>query len=143
MLRTVGTGTFGRVKLVQHTIDGGMFALKCMNKSEIVALHQERNTLAEKNLLHECARCPFILQLLQTFNRPNQIFMLTEFVQGGELWSYIYEKRGTVPRAVDGGFETGTVQFLFLNVFLVMFLLFFIEFFIGVFILFLLCRWRV
>ena len=118
LLRTVGTGTFGRVKLVQHTIDGGMFALKCMNKSEIVALHQERNTLAEKNLLHECARCPFILQLLQTFNRPNQIFMLTEFVQGGELWSYIYEKRGTVPRAVDGGFETGTFEFLiffFLN----------------------------
>ena len=115
-LRTVGTGTFGRVKLVQHVTDGGMYALKCMNKSEIVALHQERNTLAEKNLLHDCARCPFILQLLQTFNRPNQIFMLTEFIQGGELWSYIYEKRHAVPRAIDGGFEMSAVQFYAANV---------------------------
>ena len=115
-LRTIGTGTFGRVKLVQHSVDGVMFALKCMNKSEIVNLHQERNTLAEKNLLNDCSRCPFILQLLQTFNTPNQIFMLTEFVQGGELWSYIYEKRGAVPRAVDGGFEMHAVQFYAANV---------------------------
>lgn len=115
-LRTVGTGTFGRVKLVQHSGDKSLFALKCMNKSEIVALHQERNTLAEKNLLHDCARCPFILQLLQTFNRPNQIFMLTEFIQGGELWSYIYEKRGAVPRAMDGGFDMSAVKFYAANV---------------------------
>ena len=115
-LRTIGTGTFGRVKLVQHSVDGVMFALKCMNKMKIVSLHQERNTLAEKNLLNDCSRCTFILQLLQTFNTPNQIFMLTEFIQGGELWSYIYEKRGAVPRAVDGGFEMHAVQFYAANV---------------------------
>ena len=115
-LRTVGTGTFGRVKLVQHMGDGGMYALKCMNKSEIVALHQQKNTLAEKILLHDCAKCPFVLQLFQTFNRPNQIFMLTEFIQGGELWSYIYEKKDAVPRAVDGGFDVNAVKFYAANV---------------------------
>ena len=115
-LRTVGTGTFGRVKLVQHIGNGGMYALKCMNKSEIVALHQEKNTLAEKILLHACAKCPFVLQLFQTFNRPNQIFMLTEFIQGGELWSYIYEKKGAVPRAMDGGFSMRAVRFYAANV---------------------------
>ena len=117
-LRTVGTGTFGRVKLVQHVGNGGMYALKCMNKSEIVALHQEKNTLAEKLLLHDCAKCPFVLQLFQTFNRPNQIFMLTEFIQGGELWSYIYEKKGAVPRAADGGFSMRAVKFYAANVLL-------------------------
>jgi CRP-like cAMP-binding protein len=115
IMRTVGTGTFGRVKVVQH-LDGSMYALKCMNKAEIVALHQEKNTLAEKNLLHDCAKCPFVLQLYQTFNRANQIFMLTEFVQGGELWSYIYEKKGAVPRAPDGGFEVEAVKFYSANV---------------------------
>ena len=115
VMRTVGTGTFGRVKVVQH-MDGSMYALKCMNKAEIVALHQEKNTLAEKNLLHYCAKCPFILQLYQTFNRANQIFMLTEFVQGGELWSYIYEKKGAVPRAPDGGFDVNAVKFYAANV---------------------------
>ena len=116
VLRTVGTGTFGRVKLVQHVKDEGLYALKCMNKCEIVALHQEKNTLAEKNLLFSCSKCPFVLQLHQTFNSPNQIFMLTEFIQGGELWSYIYEKRGAVPRAMDGGFEMSAVKFYAANV---------------------------
>jgi protein kinase A len=74
-IRTIGTGTFGRVKLVQHCKSGGIFALKCMNKSEIVTLHQERNTLAEKNLLYDCAGCRFILRLIRTFNLPNQVFM--------------------------------------------------------------------
>lgn len=115
VMRTIGTGTFGRVKVVQ-CLDGSMYALKCMNKAEIVALHQEKNTLAEKNLLHDCAKCPFVLQLYQTFNRANQIFMLTEFVQGGELWSYIYEKKGSVPRAPDGGFDVSAVKFYAANV---------------------------
>ena len=54
-----------------------------MNKSEVVESHQEKNVLAEKNLLFECSYCTFILQLMQTFNFPNQIVMVMEFVQGG------------------------------------------------------------
>ena len=57
--------------------------MKFMNKSEVVESHQEKNVLAEKNLLFECSYCTFILQLMQTFNFPNQIVMVMEFVQGG------------------------------------------------------------
>jgi serine/threonine protein kinase/CRP-like cAMP-binding protein len=118
MLRTIGTGTFGRVKVVQHVPTGKVFALKCMNKTEIVASHQERNIMAEKNLLFECSRCPFVLGLMQTFNHPNQIFMLMEFIQGGELWSYVYEKQDAVPRTAAGGFEMSAVKFYSANVIL-------------------------
>jgi signal-transduction protein with cAMP-binding, CBS, and nucleotidyltransferase domain len=76
IMRTVGTGTFGRVKMVQHIPSGKVCALKCMNKSEIVSSHQERNIMAEKNLLFECSSCPFVLQLLQTYNSKNKIMML-------------------------------------------------------------------
>ena len=118
IMRTVGTGTFGRVKMVQHIPSGKVCALKCMNKSEIVSSHQERNIMAEKNLLFECSSCPFVLQLLQTYNSKNQIMMLMEFVQGGELWSYIYEKTTLLPRNPLGGFEMGTVKFYAANVIL-------------------------
>ena len=77
------TGTFGRVKLVVHTPTNTVAAMKFMNKSEVVESHQEKNVLAEKNLLFECSYCTFILQLMQTFNFPNQIVMVMEFVQGG------------------------------------------------------------
>ena len=118
IMRTVGTGTFGRVKMVQHIPSGKVCALKCMNKSEVVTSHQERNIMAEKNLLFECSTCPFVLQLLQTYNSKNQIMMLMEFVQGGELWSYIYEKTTLLPRNPLGGFEMNTVKFYAANVIL-------------------------
>lgn len=118
MMRTIGTGTFGRVKVVQHVPSGTVCALKCMNKTEIVASHQEKNIMAEKNLLFECSSCPFVLGLLQTYNHTNQIFMLMEFIQGGELWSYIYEKTDTVPRSTTGGFEMTAVKFFAANVLL-------------------------
>lgn len=89
-----------------------------MNKTEVVASHQEKNIMAEKNLLFECSSCPFVLALLQTYNHPNQIFMLMEFIQGGELWSYIYEKTDTVPRSTAGGFEMTAVKFYAANVLL-------------------------
>jgi serine/threonine protein kinase len=82
-----------------------------MNKTEIIASHQERNIMNEKNLLFECSSCPFILALYQTFNQPDQIMMLMEFIQGGELWSYIYEKTNTVARNAAGGFEMSAVKF--------------------------------
>ena len=116
-MRTIGTGTFGRVKLVQHN-SGKVCALKCMKKSEIISSHQEKNIMNEKNLLFECATCPFILALLQTYNQPNQIMMLMEFIQGGELWSYIYEKTNTVKRNTAGGFEMSAVKFYAANVIL-------------------------
>ena len=118
IMRTIGTGTFGRVKMVQHIPSGKVCALKCMNKSEVVASHQERNIMAEKNLLFECSSCPFVLQLLQTYNTKNQIMMLMEFVQGGELWSYIYEKTTLLPRNPSGGFEIPTAKFYAANVIL-------------------------
>lgn len=85
IMRTVGTGTFGRVKMVQHIPTGQVCALKCMNKSEVLASHQERNIMAEKNLLFECSSSAFILRLLQTYNHPNQIMMLMEFIQVNAL----------------------------------------------------------
>mmetsp|Transcript_12273 Transcript_12273/g.11105 ORF Transcript_12273/g.11105 Transcript_12273/m.11105 type:complete len:832 (+) Transcript_12273:78-2573(+) len=118
VMRTVGTGTFGRVKLVQHKATKLVYALKCMNKSEIIASHQERNIMNEKNLLFECINCPFILKLLQTYNYLNQIFMLMEFIQGGELWSYIYEKLETIPRNSISGFTLDAVKFYSANVIL-------------------------
>jgi cGMP-dependent protein kinase len=118
ILRTIGTGTFGRVKLVQHVPSGRACALKTMNKADVVASHQETNIMAEKNLLFLCSGSPFVLSLLQTFNFPNQIFMLMEFIQGGELWTYIYEKTNTVERNAAGGFVISAAKFYAANVIL-------------------------
>lgn len=113
VLRTLGAGTFGRVKLVHLAKTGETFALKCMQKTQICATHQQRNVMTEKGVLYECSKFPFILNLVCTYNTPDQLMMLTELVQGGELWSYVYlrEPQASIPKTAMGGFYPDTARF--------------------------------
>lgn len=89
-----------------------------MKKREVVERHQDANILSEKSLLFLCSSCPFILKLYQTFQSPGTLYMLMEFVQGGELWSYIYDdkKKHVLPRGPHRGFTDETVRFYAANV---------------------------
>lgn len=107
---TLGTGTFGRVKLVEHRPTGRAMALKCMQKAQIIQAHQEKNVVAEKDILLECQH-PCIINLYRTFQDSNSIFMLLELVQGGELWTLLYQNMAALPRTKYQGYETGTAQF--------------------------------
>ena len=88
-LAILGSGTFGRVSLVQEYNSKKIFALKVMLKTEIVAHKQQSNVLNEKNIMVECDH-PFILRLFQTFKDARKLYMLFEFVQGGELFAVIH-----------------------------------------------------
>ena len=88
-LAVLGSGTFGRVSLVQEIHSKKIFALKAMLKSEIVAHKQQNNVLNEKNVMAMCDH-PFILRLFQTFKDVRKLYMLFEFVQGGELFAVIH-----------------------------------------------------
>ncbi|CAM9441201.1 unnamed protein product [Chrysoparadoxa australica] len=109
-IKTLGTGTFGRVKLVQHRVTGEVYALKCMQKVQIAKSHQQRNILNEKNILMGCDH-PMILNLICTFNTDNELLMLTELLLGGELWTYIYDRLKVIPRSKQGGFNNTAALF--------------------------------
>jgi serine/threonine protein kinase len=88
-IAVLGSGTFGRVSLVQEYHSKRIFALKTMLKTEIVAHKQQNNVLNEKNIMAECDH-PFVLRLFQTFKDARKLYMLFEFVQGGELFAVIH-----------------------------------------------------
>mmetsp|Transcript_9580 Transcript_9580/g.11597 ORF Transcript_9580/g.11597 Transcript_9580/m.11597 type:complete len:772 (+) Transcript_9580:51-2366(+) len=110
ILATIGTGTFGRVKLTHHKPSNRVCALKAMTKAQIVSSHQERNIMNEKNILAECAH-PFVLEQVCCYQTRDELFILMEIVQGGELWTYIYEKTHLLPRSKAGGFNVKEAQF--------------------------------
>jgi len=88
-LAVLGAGTFGRVTLVQDVPSKKVYALKTLLKSEIVQHKQQANVINEKNVMMSCNH-PFILRLFQTFKDPRRLYMLLEFVQGGELFSVLH-----------------------------------------------------
>jgi len=94
---TVGTGTFGRVRVVKikgHA-DRSPMALKIMKKSEVIRLKQVEHVKAEKDILLSIHH-PFIVNLLMVFQDEKRLCMLLEYVNGGELFSYL-RKEGRLP----------------------------------------------
>jgi serine/threonine protein kinase len=94
---TVGTGTFGRVRMVKikgHPNQTPM-AVKILKKSEVIRLKQVEHIKAEKEILSQIEH-PFIVNLLTTFQDEKRLFMLLEYVNGGELFSHL-RKEGRLP----------------------------------------------
>jgi CRP-like cAMP-binding protein len=94
-IKTLGTGTFGRVKIAKDKVTGKVYALKILQKAQIVAFRQQKNVMNEKMILMQ-ANHPFVLQLIQTFKNRDCLFMLLELVQGGELFSLLHNQGGKI-----------------------------------------------
>lgn len=91
--KILGKGTFGTVYLAEASSRAtvqGVWALKVMSKAHIVDCDQTRNVANERSILMEMNH-PFVLKLITTFQDRNSLYMLLEFVQGGELFSIMQE----------------------------------------------------
>jgi len=88
VLSTLGTGTFGRVRLVKLRNDptNTPYALKMLKKTAILELQQVDHIRSEKRLLEKINQ-PYIIRLHKTFQDDKMIYMVLEFVCGGELFS--------------------------------------------------------
>jgi len=86
---TLGTGTFGRVRMVTYNYKKPMYyALKMLKKSEIIRLKQVEHIKSEKSILSQINH-PFIVVLYASFQDDNNLFMLMEYIIGGELFSQL------------------------------------------------------
>lgn len=84
--RTVGTGSFGRVMIVQHGHQ--TLALKIMEKHTIVKLKQVEHTLSEKKIL-QAIKFPFLVNLVYSFKDSSHLYIALEFASGGEMFTHL------------------------------------------------------
>ncbi|CAG7785469.1 unnamed protein product [Allacma fusca] len=88
IIRTIGTGTFGRVVLVQERLSGDYGALKVISLSDAVRLKQVDHVKNEKNILRSIDH-PFIINLKWHDKDEYNVYMLFDYIAGGELFSYL------------------------------------------------------
>ncbi|KAI7875947.1 kinase-like protein [Lichtheimia hyalospora FSU 10163] len=102
LLETLGTGTFGRVHLAkQREPSTSYYAIKVLKKAEIVRLKQIEHINSEREVLSQ-VNFPFIVQLCCTFQDTHNLYMVQEYVIGGELFRHLRKA---------GRFSTQTTQF--------------------------------
>ncbi|CED84347.1 agc pka protein kinase [Phaffia rhodozyma] len=86
--RTLGTGSFGRVHLVKSRHNGRFYAVKVLGKEKVVRMKQVEHTNSEREMLVR-VRHPFLVNLWGTFSDPRNLYMVMDFVAGGELFSLL------------------------------------------------------
>ncbi|KAL8973064.1 MAG: hypothetical protein Q9183_000187 [Haloplaca sp. 2 TL-2023] len=86
--RTLGTGSFGRVHLVQSKHNQRFYAVKVLKKAQVVKMKQVEHTNDERKMLQKVKQA-FLVTLWGTFQDSKNLYMVMDFVEGGELFSLL------------------------------------------------------
>lgn len=92
LIQTLGTGSFGRVHLVCSVHNGRYYAMKVFRKSHVVKAKQIEHTNDERRILAMC-RHPFITRMWGTFQDCKSIFIIMDYIEGGELFSLLRKSK--------------------------------------------------
>ena len=88
-LKTVGLGSYGRVRLCKNKKTGEISVMKILKKNDIIKQKQVDHIYSEFNIL-SMLKHPFIVQLLgYNFEDPKYIYFILEYIQVGELFSLL------------------------------------------------------
>ncbi|KAL2153458.1 hypothetical protein VTH82DRAFT_4613 [Thermothelomyces myriococcoides] len=87
-IKIIGKGAFGEVKLVQKKTDGKVYAMKSLIKTEMFKKDQLAHVRAERDILAE-SDSPWVVKLYTTFQDANFLYMLMEFLPGGDLMTML------------------------------------------------------
>lgn len=89
--RTIGEGTFAKVKFAVNTETGDSVAIKVLAKSTILKHRMVKQIKCEISIM-KIARHPFIVRLHEVLASRTKIYIILEFVPGGELFDKIVHK---------------------------------------------------
>eukprot|EP00771_Trimastix_marina_P000413 gnl/Trimastix_PCT/1430.p1 GENE.gnl/Trimastix_PCT/1430~~gnl/Trimastix_PCT/1430.p1 ORF type:complete len:347 (+),score=90.19 gnl/Trimastix_PCT/1430:52-1092(+) len=90
-LEILGTGTFGVVKMCRCRLNERHYALKIMSKDKIRRLRQVRHIRNERDLLLGINH-PRIVNLYRTFQDEEYLYMMMEYLPGGELFFHLRKR---------------------------------------------------
>ena len=94
--RTLGTGSFGRVHLVQSNHNQRFYAMKVLKKAQVVKMKQVEHTNDERKMLQKVKHA-FLVTLWGTFQDSKNLYMVMDFVEGGELFSLLRKSQVSFP----------------------------------------------
>ncbi|RDY00436.1 CBL-interacting protein kinase 24, partial [Mucuna pruriens] len=89
--RTIGEGTFGKVKFAINTETGDSVAIKVMAKTTILQ-HKMVEQIKREISIMKIVRHPNIVRLHEVFASQTKIYIILEFAMGGELYDKVVQQ---------------------------------------------------
>ncbi|KAF9623491.1 hypothetical protein IFM89_003107 [Coptis chinensis] len=89
--KTLGIGSFGKVKIAEHALTGHKVAIKILNRRKIKNMDMEEKVRREIKILRLFMH-PHIIRLYEVIETHTDIYVVMEYVKSGELFDYIVEK---------------------------------------------------
>ena len=89
VLKSLGQGSFGKVKLVRHSLSGELYAMKCLAKEAIRGQKQIQHIKNEKHILEKFKSKDFCCNIHETLQDDVNLYMILDYLPGGELFKQI------------------------------------------------------
>mmetsp|Transcript_65315 Transcript_65315/g.121756 ORF Transcript_65315/g.121756 Transcript_65315/m.121756 type:complete len:743 (-) Transcript_65315:107-2335(-) len=86
--KTIGEGTFGKVKVGNHILTGEKVAVKILEKERIVDVADVGRVAREIHIL-KLIQHPHVIRLFEIIETPRQLYLIMEYCSGGELFDLI------------------------------------------------------
>jgi serine/threonine protein kinase len=91
LLCVIGRGSFGKVMKVLHKQTKDIYAMKILKKDMIIKENMVAHTLSEKKILEQLQH-PFIVGLKYAFQTEAKLYLVLDFLAGGELFFHLKEE---------------------------------------------------
>lgn len=97
LLRSVGKGAFGKVRVVQHKGSKELYALKYINKNKCIQMRAVENIISERRILEQVSH-GLIVNLRYAFQDDENLFMVLDLMLGGDLRFHL-DRLGVMPES--------------------------------------------
>ncbi|KAG0201022.1 hypothetical protein BGX28_006072 [Mortierella sp. GBA30] len=84
LLRVIGKGSFGKVRMVERRETGKVYALKYISKAQVIKMEAVRNILRERQIL-ESVDHAFVVNMRFAFQDDEYMYMCMDLMMGGDL----------------------------------------------------------
>jgi serine/threonine protein kinase len=90
--KTIGVGSFGKVRLALHNLTGQKVAVKTYEKSKTKDSSQWKRVQQEVRLM-ERLNCQHCIRMFEVMETPKRVHIVMDVAEGGSLCSYIKQRK--------------------------------------------------
>lgn len=94
IIKPISRGAFGSVYLSKKRTTGDYYAIKVLRKSDMIAKNQVTNIKAERAIMMAQTESPFITKLYFTFQSKENLYLVMEYLNGGDCAALIKQLGG-------------------------------------------------